>query len=70
MLKIKCCLYLCMQKVAQVLDFIFNNPCQTYPSIESLALTEFFRNIDLREMRCSTVNNKEKLKQKIIKMKH
>jgi hypothetical protein len=42
-------------QVIEVLDYIFNNPSEEYPAIASLANLEFFRNIDLREMRCSTV---------------
>jgi hypothetical protein len=43
------------KQVIEVLDYIFNNPSEEYPTIASLAILEFFRNIDLREMRCSTV---------------
>jgi len=43
-------------QVIEVLDYIFNSPRNEYPSIAKLAILEFFRNIDLREMRCSTVN--------------
>ncbi len=47
--------YLVWKQVIEVLDYIFNNPSEEYPTIASLAILEFFRNIDLREMRCSTV---------------
>ncbi|XP_032776559.2 probable inactive serine/threonine-protein kinase slob2 isoform X2 [Daphnia magna] len=48
-------------QVIEVLDYIFNNPSDEYPTIGSLAILEFFRNIDLREMRCSTIYYNAKL---------
>ncbi|XP_046441386.1 probable inactive serine/threonine-protein kinase slob2 isoform X1 [Daphnia pulex] len=48
-------------QVIEVLDYIFNNPSEEYPTIASLAILEFFRNIDLREMRCSTIYYNAKL---------
>ncbi|XP_073991322.1 slowpoke binding protein isoform X3 [Rhodnius prolixus] len=42
-------------QVIEVLEFIFNNPKQRYPSIEELLLCDFFRNIDLREMRATSL---------------
>jgi PX domain-containing protein kinase-like protein len=39
--------------VVEVLDFIFHHPKQRFPSIEELLLCDFFRNIDLREMRAA-----------------
>lgn len=48
------------------MDLVFNNPMGQVPAIEQLVMTEFFRNIDLREMRAtswpvSTYNNDYKL---------
>ncbi|KAF6213105.1 hypothetical protein GE061_010820 [Apolygus lucorum] len=42
-------------QVVEVLEFIFNNPKQRCPSIEELLLSDFFRNIDLREMRATSL---------------
>lgn len=42
-------------QVVEVLEFIFSNPKQRVPSIEELLLCEFFRNIDLREMRATSL---------------
>lgn len=33
------------------MEFVFKNPIGRVPTIEQLVMTEFFRNIDLREMR-------------------
>lgn len=38
-------------KVVEILDFIFKNPKHRVPSIEELLICNFFRSIDLREMR-------------------
>ncbi|XP_059350506.1 uncharacterized protein LOC130697539 isoform X2 [Daphnia carinata] len=48
-------------QVIEVLDYIFNSPGEEYPTIGNLAILEFFRNIDLREMRCSTIYYNAKL---------
>lgn len=37
--------------VIEILNLIFDYPDGGYPSIEEIVLHEFFRNIDLREMR-------------------
>ncbi|XP_014239405.1 slowpoke-binding protein isoform X2 [Cimex lectularius] len=42
-------------QVVDVLEFIFNNPKERFPSIEELLLSDFFRNIDLREMRATSL---------------
>ncbi|KAK2711321.1 hypothetical protein QYM36_012492, partial [Artemia franciscana] len=42
-------------QVVRILRFIFDHPSGSYPTIEKLALLDFFRNIDLREMRSSFV---------------
>ncbi|KAG8332987.1 hypothetical protein J6590_009433 [Homalodisca vitripennis] len=42
-------------KVVEVLEFIFQNPKCRYPSIEELLVCDFFRNIDLREMRATSL---------------
>lgn len=36
------------------MDFVFKNPTGQVPTIEQLVMTEFFRNIDLREMRATS----------------
>lgn len=36
------------------MDFVFKNPSTRVPTIEQLVMTEFFRNIDLREMRATS----------------
>lgn len=36
------------------MDFVFKNPMGRVPTIEQLVMTEFFRNIDLREMRATS----------------
>lgn len=42
--------------MVEILNCIFNtSPDHNFPSIEILSMMEFFRNIDLREMRCSTI---------------
>lgn len=46
--------YFCWQ-VVEVLEFIFQNPKCRYPSIEELLVCDFFRNIDLREMRATSL---------------
>ncbi|XP_046405497.1 slowpoke-binding protein isoform X3 [Ischnura elegans] len=38
-------------QVIAILDFIFHNPSGHFPSIAEISLCEFFRNIDLRELR-------------------
>ncbi|XP_075210964.1 slowpoke binding protein isoform X2 [Lycorma delicatula] len=43
-------------QVVEVLEFIFQNPKRRFPSIEELLVHEFFRNIDLREMRASSLS--------------
>nr|CAD7200187.1 unnamed protein product [Timema douglasi] len=40
-------------QVVEVLDYIFQNPNHRCPSIEELLVCDFFRNIDLREMRAA-----------------
>ncbi|XP_021933496.1 slowpoke-binding protein isoform X2 [Zootermopsis nevadensis] len=40
-------------QVVEVLDFIFRHPERRFPSVEELLLCDFFRNIDLREMRAA-----------------
>uniref|UniRef100_A0A1B6DUY8 Protein kinase domain-containing protein n=1 Tax=Clastoptera arizonana TaxID=38151 RepID=A0A1B6DUY8_9HEMI len=42
-------------QVVEVLDLIFHHPKHRYPSIEELLLCDFFRNIDLREMRATSL---------------
>ncbi|XP_054267498.1 slowpoke-binding protein isoform X2 [Macrosteles quadrilineatus] len=42
-------------QIIEVLDFIFQNPKCRYPSIEELLVCDFFRNIDLREMRSTSL---------------
>ncbi|XP_046688905.1 slowpoke-binding protein [Homalodisca vitripennis] len=42
-------------QVVEVLEFIFQNPKCRYPSIEELLVCDFFRNIDLREMRATSL---------------
>ncbi|KAJ4436503.1 hypothetical protein ANN_16534 [Periplaneta americana] len=39
--------------VVEVLEFIFQNPERRFPSVEELLMCDFFRNIDLREMRAT-----------------
>lgn len=41
-------------QILQVLNFIFEREDGQYPTIEELALLDFFRNLDLREMRGTT----------------
>lgn len=36
------------------MDFVFKNTLGKIPTIEQLVMTEFFRNIDLREMRATS----------------
>lgn len=36
------------------MEFVFKNPMGQVPTIEQLVMTEFFRNIDLREMRATS----------------
>ncbi|XP_039285388.1 slowpoke-binding protein isoform X2 [Nilaparvata lugens] len=43
-------------QVVEVLEFIFQNPKCRFPSIEELLVHDFFRNIDLREMRASSLS--------------
>lgn len=38
-------------QVAELLGFIFRNPKKRIPTVEELLISDFFRNIDLREMR-------------------
>lgn len=45
--------------VIEILNLIFDYPDGGYPSIEELVLHEFFRNIDLREMRGMGVSGVE-----------
>ncbi|XP_023713698.1 slowpoke-binding protein isoform X2 [Cryptotermes secundus] len=40
-------------QVVEVLEFIFQHPERRFPSVEELLLCDFFRNIDLREMRAT-----------------
>ncbi|XP_069688426.1 slowpoke-binding protein isoform X3 [Periplaneta americana] len=40
-------------QVVEVLEFIFQNPERRFPSVEELLMCDFFRNIDLREMRAT-----------------
>ncbi|XP_063243866.1 slowpoke-binding protein isoform X2 [Bacillus rossius redtenbacheri] len=40
-------------QIVEVLEFIFHGPHQRCPSVEELLLSDFFRNIDLREMRAA-----------------
>lgn len=46
--------------VIEILNLIFDYPDGGYPSIEELVLHEFFRNIDLREMRGMGVSRAER----------
>jgi len=39
--------------VVEILEFIFQHPEQRFPSVEELLLCDFFRNIDLRELRAT-----------------
>ncbi|GFG32951.1 hypothetical protein Cfor_05510, partial [Coptotermes formosanus] len=40
-------------QVVEILEFIFQHPEQRFPSVEELLLCDFFRNIDLRELRAA-----------------
>lgn len=42
-------------QVVEVLDFIFKNPKKRVPSVEELLISDFFRSIDLREMRATSL---------------
>ncbi|XP_025417532.1 slowpoke-binding protein isoform X2 [Sipha flava] len=41
-------------QVVEIMDLVFKNPMGQVPAIELLVMTEFFRNIDLREMRATS----------------
>lgn len=43
-----------LHKVVEIMDLVFKNPMGQVPAIELLVMTEFFRNIDLREMRATS----------------
>lgn len=43
-----------IQQVVEIMDFVFKNSMGRIPTIEQLVMTEFFRNIDLREMRATS----------------
>lgn len=43
-----------VHQVVEIMDLVFKNPMGQVPAIEQLVITEFFRNIDLREMRATS----------------
>ncbi|KAK7602041.1 hypothetical protein V9T40_009482 [Parthenolecanium corni] len=58
-----------LKQVVDVLNFIFKNPKKRIPSVEELLINDFFRNIDLREMRAISLPVLQvKLKQQSIEL--